>query len=74
MTTAPDLSKLVRGFEDAVKGILWKDDSQVTAITASKAYAALHESSRAMVTTEIEPLIQPAVEKPRKLLAASLGF
>lgn len=29
-TTSPDLTKLVRSTEDALKGILWHDDSQVT--------------------------------------------
>jgi len=75
MTTKPDLSKLVRGLEDALTEILWKDDAQVTAITASKIYAAAHESSRAIVTiTEIHPLVQPTAAKPRKAVAAELGF
>lgn len=38
MTTRPDTSKLVRGAEDALNGILWKDDAQVIAIIATKAY------------------------------------
>lgn len=37
-TRKPDLSKLVRAIEDALTGVLWKDDSQVVLILASKHY------------------------------------
>jgi Holliday junction resolvase RusA-like endonuclease len=37
--TRPDLDKLVRGVCDALTGVLWIDDSQVTVLMASKAYA-----------------------------------
>lgn len=43
--TAPDLSKLVRGLEDALSGILFLDDRQVAKIEATKAYAAPGEGS-----------------------------
>lgn len=36
--TKPDLDKLVRGVCDALTGIVWEDDSQVTTIMASKRY------------------------------------
>ena len=35
----PDLSKLVRAAEDALKGIVWRDDSQVCDQVARKRYA-----------------------------------
>jgi len=35
----PDLSKLVRAVEDALTGVLWRDDGQVIMIHAFKAYA-----------------------------------
>lgn len=35
----PDLDKLVRGICDALTGIIWMDDSQVTVIMAVKRYA-----------------------------------
>jgi Holliday junction resolvase RusA-like endonuclease len=35
----PDLDKLVRSVGDALKGIAWGDDKQVTEIEASKHYA-----------------------------------
>lgn len=38
-TKKPDLSKLVRAVEDACTGIIWRDDSQVTDLAASKHYA-----------------------------------
>lgn len=57
MTTKPDLSKLIRSTEDALTEVLWKDDALVIAITASKAYAAAGETSRADITvTEVIPL------------------
>jgi crossover junction endodeoxyribonuclease RusA len=37
--TRPDLDKLVRGICDALTGIIWLDDAQVTVISATKAYA-----------------------------------
>jgi crossover junction endodeoxyribonuclease RusA len=37
--TRPDLDKLVRGSLDAMKGVLWNDDSQVIDIQAGKRYA-----------------------------------
>jgi Holliday junction resolvase RusA-like endonuclease len=37
--TRPDTSKLVRAFEDALTGLVFKDDSQVVGTYARKAYA-----------------------------------
>lgn len=36
----PDLSKLVRCVEDAMTGLVWRDDSQVEQITAGKYWAS----------------------------------
>ena len=36
--TKPDLTKLTRAVEDALKGVIWKDDSQVTSQTIKKHY------------------------------------
>jgi crossover junction endodeoxyribonuclease RusA len=38
-TAKPDLDKLIRAVFDALTGVLFKDDSQVVSVTASKAYA-----------------------------------
>jgi len=37
-TTRPDTSKLIRGLEDPLSGVLWRDDAQVVGIEASKVY------------------------------------
>lgn len=38
-TKKPDCSKLLRAVEDALTGVLWKDDSQVVQLVVQKAYA-----------------------------------
>lgn len=40
--TKPDLSKLVRAIEDALTGLAWKDDAQVTCLRAYKYYNSLN--------------------------------
>ena len=37
-TVKPDVTKLVRGVEDALTGTIWRDDAQVTDQRASKRY------------------------------------
>lgn len=37
-TTRPDLTKLLRAVEDALTGIVWRDDAQVVFQQASKCY------------------------------------
>lgn len=39
-STKPDLSKLVRATEDAMKGIIWTDDARVSAVFTTKTYAS----------------------------------
>jgi len=43
-TTRPDTTKLLRGLEDALKGICWRDDSQVCSQTATKEYGDYNHS------------------------------
>lgn len=38
-TTRPDRTKLLRGLEDALSGLLWKDDAQVVQGEVEKCYA-----------------------------------
>lgn len=35
-TTKPDVDNYVKGIKDALKGVIWKDDSQVTDLKAGK--------------------------------------
>jgi len=44
----PDCAKLIRAFEDALTGILWRDDSQVVSIHATKEFG-LRPGARVMV-------------------------
>ena len=37
-TTKPDVTKLTRAVEDALTGIVWRDDAQVVELTARKFY------------------------------------
>jgi Holliday junction resolvase RusA-like endonuclease len=39
-TTKPDATKLVRGLEDALTGVVWGDDAQVVEQTVTKRYGA----------------------------------
>jgi Holliday junction resolvase RusA-like endonuclease len=47
----PDATKLVRSTEDALKGILWRDDSQIVTQGASKRYA---DQAGAWITVRVE--------------------
>jgi Holliday junction resolvase RusA-like endonuclease len=49
----PDLDKLVRTVFDGMTGILFKDDSQIVSLTASKEYAANGTLSRVEVILDI---------------------
>jgi Holliday junction resolvase RusA-like endonuclease len=44
-TVKPDLTKLLRAIEDALTGIVWRDDSQIIYQAASKAYAEVDTTS-----------------------------
>lgn len=48
-TGRPDLSNLVKLVEDALTGVVWKDDDQVTSIRARKQYVAWWEQPRSVV-------------------------
>ncbi len=51
-TGRPDTTKLVRAAEDALKGIVWGDDSQVVIQTAEKRYGT--EAGLAVVVESVE--------------------
>jgi Holliday junction resolvase RusA-like endonuclease len=43
-TVKPDTTKLVRAAEDALTGVLWRDDTQIVRQTAAKRYACPGEA------------------------------
>lgn len=61
LTTKPDLSKLIRGAEDALNGVVFKDDAQVVTITATKKYVD-GPAGACVTVTEVfpKPLDGPA--------------
>ncbi|HEX4683627.1 MAG TPA: RusA family crossover junction endodeoxyribonuclease [Gemmatimonadaceae bacterium] len=67
---APDVDKLARCCVDALSGVVFRDDAQVTELIVSKQYAAIGESPRAIVT--IEPL-SAAEQLPAAGAAALIG-
>lgn len=50
-TTRPDTTKLLRGVEDALSGVVWRDDAQVVEQTATKRYGA-PEGAQILVWTK----------------------
>lgn len=52
--TKPDLDKLVRSLNDALTGIIWKDDAQVIQSSESKVYGD-HEAVEIVITAISTP-------------------
>jgi Holliday junction resolvase RusA-like endonuclease len=48
----PDLDKLIRATNDALTGVLYRDDAQIVEIRASKLYAAGLAAPHAIITIE----------------------
>jgi Holliday junction resolvase RusA-like endonuclease len=46
----PDITKLIRSTEDALTGVLWKDDAQIVSQAASKVWAEKDEQPGAIIT------------------------
>lgn len=51
-TKKPDLDKLARGSLDAMKGVLWNDDSQVVELHVKKRYGLMQPQA----AIEVEPI------------------
>lgn len=51
-TTKPDLLKNVRAVEDALTGVLWKDDSQVVRHELTKVYAGYGNPEKTVIRVE----------------------
>lgn len=62
MTTKPDLSKLLRGAEDALNGVIFKDDAQVVRAITAKRYVDGPAGARITVT---EMFPKPTAAAPR---------
>lgn len=54
----PDLTKLLRSTEDALKGIVWKDDTQVVAGTLAKRFRAIGEKPGALITIRLADTVE----------------
>lgn len=62
-TSKPDATKCQRAIEDALKGVLWRDDSQVMP-SSWKRYAAIGEPCGAHVTvTSLEDSVQTSAQR-----------
>jgi Holliday junction resolvase RusA-like endonuclease len=80
-TGRPDVTKLVRSTEDALKGIAWRDDSQVVDQIAQKRYAHEGKSAGAQITItlaalyplQIDPVGERVAHQPGLALAVIYG-
>ena len=52
-TKTPDLTKMTRAIEDALIGVVWKDDSQVVKQTVLKAYDDKHKPGAEVTIVEV---------------------
>jgi Holliday junction resolvase RusA-like endonuclease len=55
-TVKPDTTKLVRAAEDALTGVLWRDDAQIVEQTASKHYGTPERCEITVVTIDAAPV------------------
>lgn len=64
-TKAPDLDKFVRGLQDALTEVVFKDDSQVVDLIAMKRYAAPGEAPHVWIKVEPTAGVVPlATDQP----------
>ncbi|HEY3021857.1 MAG TPA: RusA family crossover junction endodeoxyribonuclease [Solirubrobacteraceae bacterium] len=49
-TTTPDCTKMIRAVEDALTGVIWRDDAQVVQTLAVKSYTDFDEPEHALVS------------------------
>ncbi len=61
-TSKPDADNYLKGVKDALKGVIWKDDSQVVDAYVGKRYSAKPRIE--IIITQID--IPPIVKKERK--------
>lgn len=63
----PDCSKLIRSTEDAMSGIVYRDDSQVIELVAGKYYTGVTDSPHVNVKVEPTSGLQHVVVPPAPL-------
>jgi Holliday junction resolvase RusA-like endonuclease len=63
-TVKPDATKLLRSTEDALTGILWRDDAQIARQTVEKSYG---ERAGAWITVEQLELAEVEPVEPGRL-------
>lgn len=51
--SAPDATKMLRGVEDSMKGIVWRDDAQVVEQFVYKRFATAEQTPGVVVTVEV---------------------
>lgn len=55
-TTRPDVDKMARALGDALSGVVYHDDGQITQFKVTKAYAGVDESPRSVIAiTALDP-------------------
>ena len=69
----PDIDKLMRAILDALKGVVWTDDSQVTSISATKDYAEGSAMPRADIRIEQIGVEAPRIENQLGLRSCGMG-
>lgn len=62
MQTRPDLTKLTRATEDALKGVIWRDDSQVVIQHTQKVYVERDPGAEIVISDELPACVQPTEE------------
>lgn len=76
LTTKPDLSKLIRGAEDALTGVLFRDDCLITEVVATKRYVDGAAGARIALVEVLAPPPLPKLsraKKPRAKAAPKAG-
>lgn len=58
----PDLDKLARGSLDAMKGVLWNDDSQVVSLHVRKTYADGQPQAHFAINGDLVPVTAQGIE------------
>lgn len=65
-TQKPDCTKLIRAVEDALNGVVWHDDSQITRTDVEKLWGAPGQAPGAYVTIELVGAVEPPREPTPK--------